>query len=199
MRLFSINLQKQSDEQLLSAVKRGNHPPSLGGAGREPFDELYRRYARRLQGFFYRQLGGDGERAADATQDVFLRIFEARERYAEGSNAATWIFTIAYNLCKNHYRHHAYVADYLATLDSEPAEEQQTELYMDRAVLHDALKEVLSSLPDPLHQLFSLRYEEELTVPQIAVIMDVPEGTIKSRLHKTMNIIRKRLKQYEEK
>ena len=96
-------------------------------------------------------------------------------------------------------RHNAYVADYLATLDREPTEEQQTEIHMDSDTLHNALQEVLDSLPDPLHQLFSLRHEEELTVPQIAAIMDIPEGTVKSRLHKTMTIIRKQLKQYEEK
>jgi RNA polymerase sigma-70 factor (ECF subfamily) len=45
--------------------------------------------------------------------------------------------------------------------------------------------------------LFSLRYEEDLTVPQIARIQELPEGTVKSRLHKTMNIIRHKLKEYE--
>jgi RNA polymerase sigma-70 factor (ECF subfamily) len=56
---------------------------------------------------------------------------------------------------------------------------------------------VLNDLPAPLHQIFSLHYQEELTIPQIAEIVGVPEGTVKSRLHKTMNIIRKKLKQYE--
>ena len=57
--------------------------------------------------------------------------------------------------------------------------------------------QVLDELPAPLHQIFSLHYQEELTIPQIAEIVGVPEGTIKSRLHKTMNIIRKKLKKYE--
>jgi len=52
-------------------------------------------------------------------------------------------------------------------------------------------------LPPPLHQLFSLHYQEELTIPQVAEIVGIPEGTVKSRLHKTMNIIRKKLKRYE--
>jgi RNA polymerase sigma-70 factor (ECF subfamily) len=46
--------------------------------------------------------------------------------------------------------------------------------------------------------LFSLRYEEDLTVPQIAKIQELPEGTVKSRLHKTMTIIRNKLKEYED-
>ena len=60
----------------------------------------------------------------------------------------------------------------------------------------DMLK-VLKSLPEPYAMLFSLHYEEEITIPQIAQITDLPEGTVKSRLHKTMNIIKQQLKQYE--
>ena len=59
------------------------------------------------------------------------------------------------------------------------------------------MQQVLSELPPPLHQLFSLHYQEELTIPQVAEIVGIPEGTVKSRLHKTMNIIRKKLNRYE--
>ena len=72
------------------------------------------------------------------------------------------------------------------------------ELQMDRSRLQEALQQVLAALPPPLHMLFTLRYEEDLTVPQIAEIQQIPEGTVKSRLHKTMNIIRNRLKDYED-
>ena len=70
---------------------------------------------------------------------------------------------------------------------------------MDAATLDEALAQVLAELPAPLHQLFSLHYQEELTIPQVAEIVGIPEGTVKSRLHKTMNIIRKKLKKYENK
>ena len=61
----------------------------------------------------------------------------------------------------------------------------------------NALREVLCSIPESLAMLFSLHYEEELTIPQIAQITQLPEGTVKSRLYKVMNIIRTKLKQYE--
>jgi len=155
------------------------------------------RSARRLKGFFFLQLGGDEELAADATHDVFLRAYEARSRYQEGRRVDTWLFTIAYNICRNHYRSNAYEAQFLANLDAEPVTNQQIEVELDQAALDEARAEVLEELPAPLHQIFSLHYQEELTIPQIAEIVGVPEGTIKSRLHKTMNIIRKKLKQYE--
>ena len=188
MALFHLHTKDRTDEELMTQVK--------GGSG-SVFDELYRRYARRLNGFFFCQLGGDPERAADAVQDVMLRLYEARSRYKTGENVATWVFAMAYNLCKNQYRHLAHEQNYLAQLDTEPITESQVEVQMDRRQLEEALQQVLTSLSPPLRMLFSLRYEEDLTVPQIAQIQELPEGTVKSRLHKTMNIIRNKLKEYE--
>ena len=73
---------------------------------------------------------------------------------------------------------------------------QQIEVELDAAALDQALEQVLAELPATLHQIFSLHYQEELTIPQVAEIVGIPEGTVKSRLHKTMNIIRKKLKNY---
>ena len=141
MSFFSLHpLRQQSDEQLMLRVGTGSDAA---------FEELYRRYARRLQGFFFRQLGGDEEAAADATHDTFLRLFEARDRYVEGRDFATWLFTIAYNLCRNRYRTNAYAADYLATLDAEPISTENTEIEMDRETLKSALANVLDNLPPP--------------------------------------------------
>lgn len=191
MKLFHLkSLRHQTDEQLMAQAAAGSNTA---------IEELYRRYARRLKGFFFMQLGGDEELAADATHDVFLRAYEARSRYREGSNVSTWLFTIAYNICKNHYRSNAYEAEMLASLDAEPVSDQQIEVEMDAAQLDETLERVLSELPPPLHQIFSLHYQEELTVPQVAEIVGIPEGTVKSRLHKTMNIIREKLKGYKVK
>ena len=190
MSLFHLKpLRQQTDEQLMTRAAAGSDAA---------FEELYRRYARRLKGFFFLQLGGDEELAADAIHDVFLRAYEARSRYEEGRRVDTWLFTIAYNLCRNHYRSNAYEAQLLATLDAEPVTDQLIEVRLDSATLDQALEKVLTELTPTLHQIFSLHYQEELTIPQIAEIVGIPEGTIKSRLHKTMNIIRKKLKKYEK-
>ena len=197
MSIFHLKpLRQLADEELMARAAAGR-APLASPEGDKAFEELYRRYARRLKGFFFLQLGGDEELAADATHDVFLRAYEARSRYEEGRSVSTWLFTIAYNICRNHYRSNAYEAQLLATLDAEPISEQQIEVQLDEATLDEALAQVLAELPAPLHQLFSLHYQEELTIPQVAEIVGIPEGTVKSRLHKTMNIIRKKLKKYE--
>ena len=183
--LIPLRLSAQSDEQLMKRASQGNE---------RAFEELYNRHARRLQGFFSRRLGNDADLAADFTHDTFLRLYAARERYHEGKDLRAWLYTIAYNLIKNHHRNKLTMV-YDATEDRP--DDASIEVELDEAILHDALREVLRSLPEPLAMLFSLHYEEELTIPQIAQITQLPEGTVKSRLHKTMITIKTRLKEYE--
>lgn len=196
--LIPLKLSAQTDEQLMRRAARGSN---------HAFEELYNRHARRLQGFFARRLGPDSDLAADFMHDTFLRLYDARERYREGSSFRAWLYTIAYNLCKNHYR----IKTRLQSLPHSegsgcPDDEETTgdmafedgiELNMDATILRDALRKVLARLPEPGAMLFSLHYEEELTIPQIAQITSLPEGTVKSRLHKTMNIIKQQLRNYE--
>jgi len=183
--LIPLRLSSQSDEQLMTRASRGSD---------RAFEELYNRYARRLQGFFVRRLGDDADLAADFMHDTFLRLYAARETYHEGRNFRAWLYTIAYNLCRNHHRNQ------LTLVSGEGVDitdEASIEVELNMKDLHDALREVLRKLPEPYAMLFSLHYEEELTVPQIAQITELPEGTVKSRLHKTMNIIKQNLKLYE--
>lgn len=188
MTLFSLHIQDKSDDQLMYMASQGSE---------RAFGELYHRYGPRILGFFVRQLGGDQDTAADMMHDTFVRIYEARKRYQPGADVRSWFFSVAYNLMKNRYRHEYNVEQYLASLDVEPSVEQHTDLDMDRARLKEVLALILSKMPRAERVLFSLRYEEELTVPQIAEIIGVAEGTVKSRLHKIMSNLRHQLKCYE--
>lgn len=183
--LIPLRLSAMSDEQLMQRAARGND---------RAFEELYNRHARRLQGFFTRRLGNDADLAADFMHDTFLRLYAARETYREGRSFRPWLYTIAYNLIKNHLR--SQLAIFRDVLLEEEADDD-VELDLDTAIFRDALAGVLKSLPEPYAMLFSLHYEEELTIPQIAQITELPEGTVKSRLHKAMTIIKKELKHYE--
>ena len=183
--LIPLRLSAQTDEQLMKRASQGNE---------RAFEELYNRHVRRLQGFFKRRLAGDADLAADFTHDAFLRLYAARERYREGKDVRAWLYTIAYNLIKNHYRNQFTIVN---DAKGDVAADSAIEVELDAAILHDALSDVLRSMPEPLAMLFSLHYEEELTIPQIAQIIQLPEGTVKSRLHKAMTTIKTKLKQYE--
>ena len=178
------------DEELMMRV--GRHDDE------KAFDELYRRHARRLQGFFFRMLGGDGTRAADFMQETFLRVWAARGRYEAGRGFSPWMFTLAYNLCRNEYRR-LDAMSVGAEWDEgcEAGYETQEELRMDTEDFDRALRAELQRLPFDRRVLFALRFEEELTVPQVAAVLGVPEGTVKSRLHYLLQHLRQKLKAYE--
>lgn len=107
-----VNYKSLSDGQLMERVRRKDDEHA--------FAEIYRRYARLLQGFFFRRLGGDEEKSSDHRQDTFLKVWSSRWNYSDGQPFRTWIFSIAYNLCKNTYRQNKHEQEYL---DSLPIDE----------------------------------------------------------------------------
>lgn len=158
------------------------------------FDLLYRRHARRLMGFFFRQLDRNEAVAADFTQDAFMRIWTARNKFV-GTNFRTWLFTIAFNLVKNHYRHAEHQQHYeqFLALHQAVTEDSNVVETLDGEAIDRALKQELERMSPDALLLFSLRFEEELSVPQIAEVMAIPEGTVKSRLHTLTQTLKKKL------
>ena len=162
------------------------------------FDELYHRHARRVMGFLMRQLS-DSEKAADLVQDAFMRLWSSRNRYLSDKCFSTWLFSITYNLLKNEYRRSGYSSEYAEHVMNNTAEEQDEDLdvRLDDRLFDEALRKELSLLDAESRLLFSLRFEEEMTVPQIAEVMKIPEGTVKSRQHTIIRNLKHKLKIYE--
>ena len=191
---FFKSLSALTDEELMQRVGSKDDDRA--------YDELYHRHARRLMGFFFRQTGGNEPLAADLTQDAFMRVWTARDKFqVSGSKFQvscfhTWLLTIAYNLLKNHYRHSEHEKDYesFATQTLEEASDNNIIDQLDQQAFDQALSRLLEKMPPESRLLFSLRFEEELTVPQIAVVMAVPEGTVKSRLHILTQSLKQKLK-----
>ncbi|MBR4130016.1 MAG: sigma-70 family RNA polymerase sigma factor [Bacteroidaceae bacterium] len=162
------------------------------------FGELYRRYARRLMVFFFRQLNGDEALSADLTQDAFMRVWAARDKFS-GTHFRTWIFTISYNLLKNHYRHdeHQKQYEWFSKQTKEEVADNHIIEQMDNDTFDQALRKALEMLPAESRLLFSFRFEEELTVPEIAELMGLAEGTVKSRLYTLTQTLKQKLYQHE--
>ena len=180
-------LSALTDEELMQRVSSKDDDRAYG--------ELYHRHARRLMGFFYRQTGGNEAQAADLTQDTFMRVWTARDRFS-GSSFRTWLLTIGYNLLKNHYRHSEHQRQYelFVVQTAEEVADNNIAEHLDSKAFDQALSRLLEKMPPESRLLFSLRFEEELTVPQIAVVMTVPEGTVKSRLHILTQMLKQKLR-----
>ena len=179
-----------TDDELMQRVSKKDDDRAYG--------ELYHRHARRIMGFFFRQLNGDEALSADLTQDAFMRVWTARDKFA-GTNVRAWILTIAYNLVKNHYRHSEHEKQYEAFAKQTKEEVADNNIVerLDNDAFDKALRQELEKLQPEGRLLFSLRFEEELTVPEIATLMALPEGTVKSRLYTLTQNLKQKLNQHE--
>ena len=188
--LFFNSIASVSDEDLMARVASKDDDRA--------FDELYHRHARRVMGFIMRQLS-DSDRAADLVQDAFLRLWSSRERYIADKCFSTWLFSIAYNLLKNEYRRSGYQNEYTEHVMNSTTEvhDEDWDVKLDDHLFDEALRKELSLLDADSRLLFSLRFEEEMTVPQIAEVMKIPEGTVKSRQHTIIRNLKQKLKIYE--
>lgn len=188
--MFLKPLGSLTDDELMQRVSGKDDDRAYG--------ELYHRHARRLMGFLYRQMKGDEALAADLTQDAFMRVWTARNSFA-GSKFRTWLLTIAYNLVKSHYRHSERQREYEINIKQTREEVADNSIIgkMDSNAFDQALRRELDNLSPEGRLLFSLRFEEELTVPAIAALMELPEGTVKSRLHTLTQTLRQKLNHHD--
>jgi len=186
------DLKSNSDEYLFSLVKTGD---TLA------FSELYHRYSHRLLHYLLRMLNGDESRAQDLLQDVFLRVLDKRNQFQQSKNFSTWIYTIAVNLCKNEYRSRKIHQTVNLTDNKYSGEliEDSPDTPMGRIDLDNFTSRVrllLKSLPADQRSAFLLRFQENLSLAEIAQILNCPPGTVKSRLHYALTFIAARLKFY---
>lgn len=166
-----------SDEELVVALRAGDLAA---------FDRLYDRYARRLYGYIRRMLV-DAARADDAFQEVFMVVLRGQAAGAPGFDPArgrfaAWLFAVARNRCRADRRQGLARAALLgqAVGELEPRPEPSPEHQLDDA---RRVQAAIAALPEDQRQLILMKQLGELTYREIAELLGVAEGTIKSRLH----------------
>ena len=189
MSLFLKNYKNKTDEELMSLLTK---------CGQSAFDELYKRYSSTMLNFFFRMLNRDGEKAKDMLHDLFLKIIEKPESFDGTKKFSTWFYTLAANMIKNKYRSLQTRNEYLqqntnTTVESYDWNNEQ----IDQQLFDKHLKAELDKLNPDMRMIFNLRFVEEMSVKQIAEIMNCPEGTIKSRLFYLTKQLSKKLSVYK--
>ncbi len=185
------NYQNSNDAVLMSRIRSGDT-----GA----FGELYNRYSQRLLYYFFRMLGGNEDRAQDFLQTLFLKLIENPKLYKKGNNFQSWIFTIAHNMCKNEYRRLHSEKRFSNEIENNHLghhdDYNRIDDKIDYSKFKDALYNELSKIEPDHRSIFILRFQEQLSVPEIKEIIGCSEGTVKSRLFYTTKKLAKCLSEY---
>jgi RNA polymerase sigma-70 factor (ECF subfamily) len=176
-----------SDEELLAAFRLGQ---------REAFGILVRRYEGELYGYLRRYLG-DADLADDVFQNTFLQVFTKIRQYEPGRPVRPWLYTVATNQAidalRRAGRHQAISLD-LAREESRGTDVPQLLGYLESRgpspldhVQGEERRQLVRAgverLPDFLRQVVILAYYQGLPYKEVAEIMAIPVGTVKSRLH----------------
>ena len=186
MALQSISYQDLSDEALMPAIAEGSSAA---------FDELYKRYGQKLFSYFFRMLWKNKELAEDCTQELFIKLIKNAQGFEKGKSLATWLYSIAHNMCKNEYRKEEVRTKHVAMnkTQTRTTESRNLDLHRFKEAVHDCMNE----LDEERKSLFVLRFQEQLSVPEISSIMNIPEGTVKSRLFYLLKDMKEKLKHFE--
>jgi RNA polymerase sigma-70 factor (ECF subfamily) len=130
--------------------------------------------------------------AQDLVQDTYLKAFRARDRFAPGTNLKAWLYTILHNTWRNRRRDQArsrveadseavdLAADQAGDMMSARPDSPEARLV--NAALSDDLRQALEALPEAFREAVWLRDVEELSYQEIATALDIPVGTVMSRL-----------------
>ena len=146
----------------------------VAGGDAVALETLYRRWERPLYHFLARHTGGRD--LDDLHQETWLRIVRSSARFDPARRFSTWLFQIALNLCRDWLRRPPPEPVDPATLPVEAGEHADRDAALD-------IRRLLLALPDEQRAAIVLRYYHDLPEDEVAVILDVPRGTVKSRLH----------------
>ena len=170
-----------TDEILISHIQKGEH---------SFFDDLVDRYSQKLLNYVY-QLTNNSEDSEDLLQEVFIRVFSNIKKFDINKQFKPWVYKIATNICYDYSRKKKKVISLHKNYASEEGSELLETIADDAAnpeenILNEellaVLKNAISSLPKKQKEAFVMFHFDNFSYNEIADSLDIPVGTVKSRL-----------------
>jgi len=173
----------------------------------QAYEQLFNQYQRGIYNAIYQMVRSDAD-AADLTQDAFVRAWKSLPRLQAPEAFVPWLYRIATNLTRNHIRDHKRVREEsldqpfgdeedsgpreIADLRSDPSDVTQTH------AVQDTVQKAIQTLSDDHRQVVTLHHLEGMPVEEIAGIMNCSVGTVKSRLSRARDHLRRKLAGFVE-
>lgn len=174
--------EKEIDYTLMRAIQGGDMVA---------FTEMVDRYKNRLMNVIGRMLSSS-EEAEDIVQETFVRVYQHRQSFNFKHCFSTWIYTIGLNLARNELRKRKKFKFY----DITEMQGSESEFAVDAKLpsrLPEVLQNAVEGLPEKYKTAFMLRDVQELSYEEVAQVLDVPLGTVKSRVNRARLILRDKL------
>jgi RNA polymerase sigma-70 factor (ECF subfamily) len=192
---------QRSDEQLLSAYQNGD---------KSAFATLVSRYERELFHFLIRFIG-DRAAAEDVFQESFLQVHQSAGQFDTSRRFRPWLFTIAANKARDLIRSQSRRPTSPLSAAINPGDDDSGEFIdlmratqefpddpIQRQELQESVKNMVMSMPENLREILLLSYFHQFPYKQISDILDIPLGTVKSRLHAAVAFFADRWKQLNQ-
>lgn len=186
---------KPTDEELVAAYLEGDH---------RAFEELVERYKNRIYNLAYRMLGNP-EDAYDLVQEVFLLLVRKLPSFRGEARFSTWLYRVVLNACydrarksRNHLSLQESPAEDLPELGETLADESAVspEENMERAEIRKRVQEAISKLPPKFREVVVLHDIQGFDYREVAEILGISLGTVKSRLNRARNRLARELSGY---
>ena len=173
------------------------------------FRELVAEHRDRVFNITYRMLGNRHE-AEDVAQEVFISVFKTIDSFREESKFSTWLYRVTVNHCKNRIkylaRRHDRKRDELDETKHEsngavtgaPVRAATPDRALASAQMEQLLQDAIATLDDDQRTVVILRDVEDLSIEEICEITGLPDGTVKSRLHRARLVLRKKMQRHVE-
>jgi RNA polymerase sigma-70 factor (ECF subfamily) len=184
---------KYSDEKLILRFQEGDI---------NAYNELVKRYKDRLLNFVFRYFN-NVEQAEDVVQDTLIKLYTHASYYKNVAKFSTWIFTIAKNNALTELRKNKRKkTDSLWTDDGQVIDINSKEESLDSKVQNeiaiDQLNKFLDEIPENFRMAVVLRDFQELSYEEISKILEIPIGTIKSRINRGRIQLAEKMKHFKE-
>ena len=168
-----------SDERLMELFCDGDNAA---------FEEIYRRYYAKLFYYVLQSTSFSNIETKDIIHDVFVKVIEKKEKFDISKKLSAWLYSFTHNACTNIYKHKLVIEkSEVEIINKSSDNDSRIQDIKQSKIIRSIVKDL-----KPIHkQVFLLRFNFGFTIKETSSILDISEGTVKSRLFNCIQILKK--------